>query len=136
MKRVIDASVAIAWYLPESFSKAARDWRDRMVDERVHFFAPSLHFWEVGNALRTCVKRGELSEDIARDIYRTHLAAPIERTDPKPDDLLSVAFKYQATLYDAVYIALALETGSPLLTAEKTTTAWVTRLGRLADSVV
>ena len=136
MKRVLDASVAIAWYLPEAYSASARRWREEMLEGRVHFVVPSLHLWEVGNALRTYVRRGEIAEDVAREIYHVHLDAPLEISDPAPEGLLGTALKYDATLYDAVYIAVALQQQAPLLTAEKSTTPWVTRLGKLADTSV
>lgn len=43
--------------------------------------------------------------------------------------MLATAFEYDATAYDAVYIALALEHEIQLLTAERTTQPWVARLG-------
>jgi hypothetical protein len=39
------------------------------------------------------------------------------------------------TVYDAVYIALALEHQIPLLTAERPGTPWIKKLGSLADTV-
>ena len=37
--------------------------------------------------------------------------------------------------YDAVYISLCLSRDVPLITAEKTTTAWVTKLRNRIESV-
>lgn len=36
--------------------------------------------------------------------------------------------QYGATAYDAVYMSFCLSKNLPLITAEKTTTAWVTKL--------
>ncbi len=132
-RRVLDASVALAWYLPEIFSREAKRWRESLLDGKVYFLAPTLHYWEVGNVLRTYVRRGELQQDLALEIYGTHVEAPIEVVEPMKDDLLHIALDYQATAYDAVYIALSLEHQIPLLTAERTTTPWVVKLGNLAD---
>jgi len=65
---VLDTSVAVAWYLPERFSAAARRWRTRLLDRDVDLLVPSLHFWELGNVLRTYVRRGGLDATLAQDV--------------------------------------------------------------------
>jgi predicted nucleic acid-binding protein len=127
--RVLDASVAIAWYLPEFFSREAKRWQQKLLAGEVAFLVPSLHFWEVGNVLRTYVRRGEIPADLAEDIYQAHLGATLEVSDPHREEVLRLALRYEATVYDAVYIALSQQRDIPLLTAEKTTTTWVRRLG-------
>jgi len=57
---VLDTSVAIAWYLPETFRSAARAWQSQLLDGRVRLVVPGLHYWEFGNVLRTYVMRSEL----------------------------------------------------------------------------
>lgn len=133
--RVLDTSVALAWYLPEPFSEAARKWRELLLAGRVHLLVPSLHYWETANVLRTYVRRGELAADLAMEIYETHLAAGLEVVEPVREDVLRTALDYEATAYDAVYIALSLEHQVPLLTAEKTTTPWVVKLKALAETI-
>lgn len=135
MTRVLDTSVAVAWYLPESFSASARQWQDRMMDGEVTLLVPSLHFWEFGNVLRSHVARGELGAEQAGHIFATHLDAPLRISEPDRHTVFRRALDYRATVYDAVYIALALQHRAPLLTAEKTTTPWVVKLGRLADGI-
>ena len=76
----------------------------------------------------TCVAQ-RLSESLATDIYQLHLDAPLELAEPPRDKVLHTAFTYNATAYDAVYIALALDRGIPLLTLERSTTPWVVKLG-------
>jgi predicted nucleic acid-binding protein len=132
---VLDTSVAVAWYLPEDFSPAAKRWRDRMLDGHDSLLVPSLHYWELGNVLRTYVRRGELEAALAAEIYALHLDAPLETTEPDRASVLDTALRYEATMYDAVYIALALERDTGLLTAERTTRPWVVKLGRRAERV-
>lgn len=132
-QRVLDTSVACAWYLPEVFSASSRVWQQRMVAGEVQFLVPPLHALEFGNVLRTYVRRGELDASLAREIYATHLESPLRWEEPDRSSLLSVAMKYEATTYDAAYISLALHYRAPLLTAEKTTTPWVVKLGKLAE---
>jgi predicted nucleic acid-binding protein len=126
---VIDTSVVCAWYLPELFSQAAREWRSRMLIEEAEFVVPDLHYWELGNVLRTYVRRNEIEADLAREIYGIHLEAPLVVVNPVRGEVLKTALAYEATMYDAVFIRLSLELGLSLITAERTTTPWVTKLG-------
>lgn len=126
---VLDTSVAVAWYLPEEFSESAISWQDRMLEDEVRLVVPRLHFWELGNVLRTYVRRAELDADTAREIFSVHLAAPLEIEEPPREGVLKTSLDYGATVYDAVFIRLSLDLRIPLLTAERTTTPWVSRLG-------
>ena len=132
---VLDTSVAVAWYLPERFAGAARKWQRQLLENRVRLLVPSLHFWEIGNVLRTYVRRAELESALAQEVYALHLDAPLEVVEPERGDVLATALEMDATMYDAVFIALARRHGIPLLTAERKTTPWVVRLGRLVESV-
>ncbi len=130
---VLDTSVAVAWYLRESYSPAAREWQDRMLSGKARLVVPSLHYWEMANVLRTYVRRQELEEDLAREVYELHLEAPLEVIEPRKENVLDIALRFHATAYDAVYIALSLAQEIPLLTAERTTTPWVVKM---ADRIV
>ena len=133
---VLDTSVAIAWYLPETFRAAARVWQSRLLDGRVRLVVPSLHYWEFGNVLRTYAMRSELEVELAEQIWELHLEAPLEVAEPDRAEVLATALEYGATVYDAVYIALGRSLELPLLTAERTTTPWVVKLGRRIESVL
>jgi predicted nucleic acid-binding protein len=126
---VLDTSVAVAWYLEESFAAPARLWQQRLLAGKIVLVVPSLHYVEFANVLRTLVHRRELEAGLARNIYELHLEAPLERREPDERTLLDVALKYGATAYDAAYISLCLASDLTLITAERTTTAWVAKLG-------
>jgi predicted nucleic acid-binding protein len=129
---VLDTSVAIAWYLPEELSGAARRWQRRMLQSEVDFIVPSLHYWEFCNVLRTYVRRKEMEPELAKEIYELHLDAPLKHAEPERLAILRCALDFQATAYDAVYIELSTSLGAPLVTAERSTTPWVVKLGNLA----
>ena len=135
MRRILDTSVAIAWYLPEAFSSEAKRWQRLLLDGKAELYVPSLQYWEFANVLRTYVRRRTLDAGTAGEIYALHLEAPVVAAEPDRGAVLAVALKYDATVYDAVYIALALEHQIPLLTAERPSTPWIKKLGSLADTV-
>lgn len=135
MKRILDTSVACAWYLPEVFAESARIWQRKMVEGAVQLIVPTLHALEFSNVLRTYVRRGELDAALAREIYATHLSAPFQWEEPARPTLLDLAIAYETTTYDAAYVSLALHFKAPVLTAERTTTPWVVKLGKLAEIV-
>ncbi|HCL29208.1 MAG TPA: PIN domain nuclease [Candidatus Latescibacteria bacterium] len=105
---VLDTSVAIAWYLPETFTPAARVWQQKLLASQVELVVPGLHYWEFANVMRTYVRRGELAEDLAHEAYAAHLEAPLTTVEPGRSGILACALEYDATVYDAVYIRLAL----------------------------
>lgn len=129
---VLDTSVAVAWYFPETFSPSARVWQDSMLSEDVRFLVPDQHFLEFGNVLRSYVVRKVIDSSFAQEVYSAHMAAPLRVVNPAKDRLLDVALAYNCTTYDASYIALALDQRVALITAERTTTPWVAKLGKLA----
>jgi predicted nucleic acid-binding protein len=135
IRRVLDTSVAIAWYLPESFSAQARHWQRMLLDGKAELYAPSLHYWEFANVLRAYARRAELDSATACEIFNLHLEAPILPAEPRRDSVLAFALEYDATAYDAVYLALSIELDAPLLTAERSTSPWLKKLGKLADSI-
>ncbi len=132
---VLDTSVAVAWFLPEIFSSEAREWRSRMIKKDVEFFVPNLHFYEFGNVLRKYILFRDISEEIAREIFLLHLESPLKIITPDIPKLLEISLKYNSTIYDAVYISIALELQAPLLTAEKSTKEWIAKLGKLALTI-
>jgi predicted nucleic acid-binding protein len=132
---VLDASVAMAWYLPESFSTEARRWQRLMLEGEISLVVPNLHYWEVANVLRTYVVRGEIDAGLATEIYALHLEAPLTVREPDRAVVLATALRFASTAYDAVYIALALGSDLSVLTAERTTTSWVVKLARRVESV-
>jgi len=136
IRRVVDASVAVAWYLPESFSAPARRWQNRMLEGTAELLVPSLHYWEFANVLCTRARRGELDAAAASEIYFLHLDAPLSLVEPDRGSVLDIALKYEATAYDAVYLSLCISNGIPFLTGERPTRPWIRKIGKLADCIM
>ena len=79
--------------------------------------------------------RRELDAGLAREIYELHMEAPLERVDPELRTVLETALKYGASACDAAYISLSLARDARLITAEKTTTPWITKLAGRVEAV-
>jgi len=135
MTIVVDTSVAIAWYLTESFSDSARVWQEKILTGQTQAWVPSLHYLEFANVLRTYVRRKEMNPDLAHEIYALHLDAPLNVEDPPRDEILLTALEFEASAYDAAFIALAKANNCPLITAERSTTPWVIKLGKQAVTI-
>lgn len=129
MNVVLDTSVTAAWYLQESFSKPAREWQDKVLAGKVHAMVPPLHYLEFANVLRTYVRRGEMARELADEVYALHLDAPLNAVEPPRETILATAHEFDTTAYDAAFIVLAQIYECPLVTAERTTTPWVVKLG-------
>lgn len=114
---VVDASVAVKWYLPEQHGDcAARLCRGGAVLE-----APDLLHSEIGNVLWKRVRRQELTRDQAGEIIVALSLMPIEIYPSRllAAAALQIACETNLTVYDSLYIATALLTGSRLVTADR-----------------
>ena len=114
---VLDASVVVDLILDiRPYSQVISH---RIASEALALYAPYLLDAEVGQVLRRWVLRGELSVDRALLAIEDFGVLPICRYPHKP--LLGRAFELRnnATIYDALYIALAEGLDAPLLTRDQ-----------------
>ena len=114
---VVDASVAIKWFLPEIHSEAA----SLVLKTKCELVAPDLIWVEVGSILWKKVLRKELNVTEADGILKDFLRFPIQTQGSK--FLLHSAWQLDngsgATVYDSLYLAFANYHGCPLVTADK-----------------
>jgi predicted nucleic acid-binding protein len=115
-KFVVDASVAVKWFVPEIHSAAAA----RLLDPAIVLCAPDLISAEFGNVLWKKVRRAELTPDDADEILEAFGGVPLEI---RPSSvLLAAAFELAVELdrsvYDSLYLALAVAEKCALVTAD------------------
>jgi predicted nucleic acid-binding protein len=115
-KVVVDASVAIKWFVPEIHSEAAV----RALDAEIALYAPDLILPEFGNIVWKKVRRGEIELEEAGEIIGAFARLPFEI---RPSSLLlSAAFELAValdrTVYDSLYLALAVAEDCALITAD------------------
>lgn len=117
MRYVVDASVAAKWLLPEAHTGRA----ERLLANGAALFAPDLLYAEVANVLWKRVLRGEVAEEAADEALALLLQIEIAITPAR--ELLAQAFaiacRFERTVHDAMYVALALQEDAVLVTSDK-----------------
>jgi len=115
---VIDASVAAKWFLDEQFSDKARLIRDSFILQKLAISVPSLLFYETLNALRytELYDADELAE-AARSLskYGFNIHEPKGRLY---EETARTSQKYDISIYDAAYLALASHLHTHLYTTD------------------
>lgn len=117
MRVVVDAAVAVKWFVPETHSTEA----GRLLDPQHELLAPDLLLPEVGNVLWKKVRRRELREEEARLVLRGlgHVPLEIYPSSPLAALALEIGLATGRTVYDALYLALAETRQCRLVTADK-----------------
>lgn len=117
---VADASIALAWVLPDEQSARV----DALMDQRGTggVCVPAHFALEVTNALLGAARRGRL-DPADLDGLIPDLRAMVEETDSITDQAawdasLELARQYQLSSYDAAYLELALRRQLPLATLD------------------
>ena len=118
---VIDASVAVKWVLNEPGRDESLLLLDAYESARVTLIAPSLLYAEVASVLSKRSRRKQLTTEQAREAFRhfevrTPVLVEIQEHMPSA---LELSLAHQLALYDCLYLALAIETGGDLITADE-----------------
>jgi predicted nucleic acid-binding protein len=120
---VVDASVALKWFLRESDSAAADFLLEKFLNDEIDLLAPDLILVEAANAIwKRVVVRKELSAEEASLIYRDFLTLPLSLlpTGKLADDALQIALTQKHSVHDAMYCALAIRRRCAFVTADQT----------------
>ena len=103
---VLDASVALAWFLDDEQAPQADTVRARLIRERA--YVPQLWHLEVRNGLIIAERRGRLSATRINECLEAIKWLPIQ-TDSEAvlDMVVSLTRMHNLSVYDAVYLELA-----------------------------
>ena len=114
---VVDASVVIKWFVPEIHSEAARRWLDVSHD----YIAPDSLFPEVGNVVWKKVRRKELEETEGRQLVMDLAQVAVETVATRSllQDGLALALTAGITVYDAMYLTLAVRLETEVITGDE-----------------
>jgi predicted nucleic acid-binding protein len=112
---VVDASVAVKWVVAEEFSEQAALLKGNALCAPAHWQA------EAVNVLWAKVYRGDLAPAGAVDRARMLMQAPVELMPLSSlmDEALRQSLAYGITIYDSLYLALALARGIVFVTADR-----------------
>jgi predicted nucleic acid-binding protein len=117
MSVVVDASVVIKWFVPEAGSAAASRWLGS--EDRLE--APDLLFAEIANAIWKKVLRGQLtraeSQLLVNDIEK--IAVNTTPCRALATDAHEIALITSRSVYDSMYVALALRLDTRVITADE-----------------
>ena len=110
---VVDNNVAVKWYIPQDFREQALRVFYAGRDEEALLMAPALIYAEFGNALWRYHQAGELSLAEIREIWDDFEQTPLSFSaiDLFIPRALEIATSCGCTVYDALYVALAVEGG-------------------------
>ena len=114
---VVDASVAIKWFIPEIHSEAAL--QAKLLRQRLH--VPAFMTMELGNVLAKKIRRGELIREDGRTILKEFRHLPLQRhADVRLfPAAYELALDTQQNVYDCLYLALAEAVDGQLITADR-----------------
>lgn len=114
---VVDASVAVKWFFPEIHGDAAL----RLLDDDHDLLAPDLIFSEVGNVLWKRVQRKEVTVREASTTLKGFVSLPFQIYPSRPlmSLALEIACRSQRSVYDSLYLAVAVLRQCPMVTADR-----------------
>lgn len=118
---VLDASVAIKWYLPdESNATEANELFTDFFTGQIELVAPDHINYEISNVLATAVRRGRVTGTLARDSLLEFLSLPVGRVGGERLALQAydLARTYDCAAYDGLYLALSSRLTIPLVHAD------------------
>lgn len=121
---VLDASVAVKWSVPaagENLVPQAFRLLDRYVANDFDFIVPDIFWAELGNIFWKGVRLQRWSHDSA-EIAALDIRMRDFTTLPSKDlfvEALQIALAHQRTVYDCLYVALAVRSSTDFITADE-----------------
>lgn len=113
---IVDASVAVKWFVPEPGSEEA----EALIDQDVVRAAPEHIEVEVGQALLRHRRAGGITIDHVRESLRR--LAKVVAVQPTPwfvSDAIEISDASGCSVYDGLYVAAAERWDCPVVTADQ-----------------
>jgi predicted nucleic acid-binding protein len=127
MPFVVDASVAGSWLLPDEDHPEAITALDRLNDDEA--FVPALFWFEIRNLLLAGERRHRITPAQTAEALSVLDGLPLQVDNQADGDTtLQLARAHRLSVYDAVYLELALRRRLPLVTFDNQLAAAAKRL--------
>ncbi len=114
---VLDASAVAKWFVKEEGSSDMRTIRDEIASGELKGYAPDLVLIEIANLLR--YSRGASPEDAINAVGSLSILIHLKRSEEVLEEAIKLAFKRGITVYDSLYVALAMKIGAKLVTYDE-----------------
>jgi predicted nucleic acid-binding protein len=122
MRAVVDASVAVKIFVPETLSMQAQEVFARFASENgAELIVPDFFFIECANVFWKWVQRSSYPPKHAQEHLRdlTDLGLTVMPDQIVAEDALGIALKHRIAACDACYVAAAAQLHLPLITADE-----------------
>jgi len=121
---VLDASVALKWALPpatEPLVPESLQLLEQYARGEIDFLVPDIFWAEIGNVLGKGSHHRRwsrsISEQIAAEMREQNF--PTVSSLALMTDALKIALTYDRSVYDCIYLALAIQSRSQMITADE-----------------
>ena len=124
-KLVIDASVLVAWFIPETQEQGsiARATITRFAAGAVELYAPAIMPAEVAAALVKATRQAgrKFTQKMAREAldHAEKIAFVLEGYPGTAREMMENAFRWQCGTYDGLYIDMARRLACPVTTVDR-----------------
>ncbi len=114
---VVDACIGAKWFFEEIYTEHAV----RILDEKYTLHAPDFFLMEITNLLCKRVRRGEITNKASDEIRKALTQLPVNYHDVNQliDSAYEIAITTGSSLYDCVYLSLAILLDCPMVTSDK-----------------
>lgn len=121
---ILDAGVAVKWAIPsagETLISESVELLKRYTAGEINFIVPDIFWAEVGNVLWKGVRQGRWPQAVAEGTatdFRERNFLTISSQDLLPE-ALRIALAHDRTVYDCLYVALAIQFKTEMITADE-----------------
>jgi len=119
MMLVLDASVVAKWFKDEEHSDIALKIREEFYKGVHDIIVPDLLFYEISNIMR---HNDKFSLSLIMASIKSIFDLGINIAVPSEDLIINaveIAYRHNITVYDAIYVALAMQTNGTFVTADR-----------------
>jgi predicted nucleic acid-binding protein len=130
---IVDASVVVKWFVPEIHSDAAR----RLLVLPHEYVAPDLLFAETANTIWKKIRREELTAEEGQQLVADIGQIAVETVPCRAlaEDAHALANATGRTVYDSMYVALAVRLNTRAITADDRLDAALKKIPALAGHI-